>query len=98
MQVALNPNLYGEAQTYAEKRGLNLTIVIEKFLERFISGQDKIASQEQELPDAVLNLLGATGGQLDSDDLNGRKAYYQHVEEKYISSANRIIQRMYALS
>ena len=83
MQVALNPNLYGEAQTYAEKQGLNLTVVIEKFLERFISGQDKIASQEQELPDAVLNLLGATGGQLDSDDLNGRKAYYQHVEEKY---------------
>jgi hypothetical protein len=82
MQVSINPNLYGEAQTYAEKQGLNLNLVIEKFLERFISAQGRITSQEQ-LPDVVLNLLGAAEGTLDADDLNGRTSYYQHLEEKY---------------
>ena len=39
-------------------------------------------TEEQAIPDAVLRLLGA-GLPLDDDDLNGRKAYYQHLEEKY---------------
>ncbi|MBR7022517.1 MAG: hypothetical protein IKI09_03475 [Bacteroidales bacterium] len=37
---------------------------------------------EQAVPDVVLSLLGA-GLPLADDDLNGRKAYYQHLEEKY---------------
>ena len=68
MQVAINPN-------YAEKRGLNLTSVIEKFLERFIT--QEAAANEQELPDVVRSLMGAAGGQLSENDLNGREAYYQ---------------------
>ena len=75
MQVAINPNLYGTAQVYAEKRGLNLTSVIEKFLERFIT--QEAAANEQELPDVVRSLMGAAGGQLSENDLNGREAYYQ---------------------
>ena len=39
-------------------------------------------TEEQAIPDAVLRLLGA-GLPLDDDDLNGHKAYYQHLEEKY---------------
>lgn len=81
MQVAINPTLYGNAKTYADQRGLNLTVVIENFLERFISSKDE--SKEEEIPDAVLSLIGAAGGQLESDDLNGRKAYYSYIEEKY---------------
>ena len=81
MQVAINPNLYGTAQVYAEKRGLNLTSVIEKFLERFIT--QEAAANEQELPDVVRSLMGAAGGQLSENDLNGREAYYQYIEEKY---------------
>ena len=80
MQVAINPTLYGSAQTYAEKRGLNLTAVIENFLERFISSE---TSTEEDVPDVVLSLLGAAGGQVDKNDINGRQAYYKYVEEKY---------------
>lgn len=82
MQVAINPNLYDTAQVYAEQRGLNLTILIENYLERFIN-KEKAKEKEQELPDVVVSLLGSTGGQLAKDDLNGRKAYYKHIEEKY---------------
>ena len=36
-----------------------------------------------ELPELVVSLLGATGGQLAEDDLNGRKAYQKHLVEKH---------------
>ena len=81
MQVAINPDLYGSAQVYAEKQGLNLTTLIEDFLVRFISTKE--TSTEEEVPDVVLSLLGAANGQITNEDLNGRKAYYQHIEEKY---------------
>ena len=80
MQVAINPSIYGTAQIYAEQKGLNLSVMIEGFLERFIS---KEKAKEQELPDVVVSLIGSTGGQLAEDDINGRKAYYKHIEEKY---------------
>ena len=83
MQVAINPSLYDTAQIYAERQGLNMTVLIENYLERFISGQTNTAAQENELPDIVVRLMGAAGGQLDKDDLNGRKAYYEYLEEKY---------------
>lgn len=81
MQVAINPDLYGTAQMYAEKKGLNLTTLIEDFLVRFISTKEN--SKEEEVPDVVLSLLGAANGQIANEDLNGRNAYYQHIEEKY---------------
>ena len=37
MQIAINPTLYGSAQTYAEKQGLNLTAMIEDFLRQFLN-------------------------------------------------------------
>ena len=40
------------------------------------------STNDQPIPDVVLRLLGA-GLPLDEDDLNGRNAYYQHLEEKY---------------
>ena len=39
-------------------------------------------TKEQPLPDVVLSLLGA-GMPLNDDDLNGREAYYKHLEEKH---------------
>ena len=33
-------------------------------------------------PDAVMSLLGA-GDSVATDDLNGREAYYQYLEEKH---------------
>lgn len=81
MEVTINPNLYGSAQAYAEKRGLNLTMVIEEFLKRFISAKENV--NETDVPDVVLSLLGAAGGQVPQDDLNGRDTYYQFVEERH---------------
>jgi len=63
MQVAINPSLYGTAQTYAEQKGLNLTLMIENFLERFIN-KEKAKAKEQELPDVVTNLLGTAHGNM----------------------------------
>ena len=82
MQVAINPNLYGTAQAYAEQKGLDLTLMIENFLKRFIS-KEKSKTQEQDLPDIVASLLGAAQGEVAEEDLNGKEAYYQYIEEKY---------------
>lgn len=79
MQVAINPNVYQQAQAYAQEHGLNLTNIIENFLMQFI-GQTKAI--EQPVPDVVLSLIGM-GEPLADDDLNGREAYYQYIEEKY---------------
>ena len=81
MQVAINPNLYGTAQVYAERSGLNLTAMIENFLERFIRTKEDI--REEEVPDVVLSLLGSIQGAIQENDLNGREAYYHYIEEKY---------------
>ena len=80
MEVAINPNIYRPAQIYAQKHGLNLTSVIENFLLRFAQGNK--TETEQVVPDVVLSLLGA-GEPVADEDLNGRDAYYKHLEEKY---------------
>lgn len=80
MDVAINNNIYQKAQSYAQQQGLNLTTVIEDFLLRFIMRSK--ANTEQPVPDVVLSLLGA-GEPIADNDLNGREAYYQYLEEKY---------------
>ena len=80
MEVAINPNIYRPAQIYAQKHGLNLTSVIENFLLRFAQGNK--TETEPVVPDVVLSLLGA-GEPVADEDLNGRDAYYKHLEEKY---------------
>ena len=80
MQIAINPTLYDSAQIYAEQQGINMTILIENFLERYIRSKEK--TEDHNVPDVVLSLLGA-GSPVEKDDINGRKAYYKHLEEKY---------------
>ena len=80
MQVAINPSLYDAAQIYAERQGINVTVLIENFLERYINSKTKV--EEEQVPDVVLSLLGA-GVSVAKDDINGREAYYKHLEEKY---------------
>lgn len=43
MQVTINPNIYGPAQLYAERRGLDLTAVIEDFLVKFMASSKEQA-------------------------------------------------------
>ena len=80
MQIAINPNVYIPAQAFAQKQGLALTSVIEKFLIRYIRENEQTV--ERPVPDVVLSLLGA-GEPVAEDDLNGREAYYQYLEEKH---------------
>lgn len=80
MQIAINPNVYIPAQAFAQKQGLDLTSVIEKFLIRYIRENEQTV--ERPVPDVVLSLLGA-GEPVAEDDLNGREAYYQYLEEKH---------------
>ena len=80
MEVAINNNIYQQAQDYAQKQGLSLATLIEEFLMRYIRLNK--TDDGQPVPDVVLSLLGA-GEPIDDDDINGRKAYYQFLEEKY---------------
>lgn len=80
MEVAINNSIYQKAQTYAQKQGLDLSSVIEGFLMHFI--RKSKATEDQAVPDVVLSLLGA-GEPIDDNDLNGRNAYYQYLEQKY---------------
>ena len=66
-----------------------LTLWLQKLLEECLLNyyvQQELrrdpSTDGQATPDVVLNLLGA-GMPLADDDLNGRKAYYQHIEEKH---------------
>ncbi len=80
MQIAINPDIYRSAQAFATQQGLSLKTVIEDFLVHFARGEKQAA--DQAVPDIVLSLLGA-GEPVQEDDLNGRKAYYQYLEEKH---------------
>ena len=81
MEIAINSHIYQQAQALAQLRGLNLSMVIENFLVHFIGKNNEIERQEA-VPDVVLSLLGA-GAPIAEDDMNGREAYYQHLETKY---------------
>lgn len=80
MQIAINPDIYRSAQAFATQQGLSLKTVIEDFLVHFAREGKQAA--DQVVPDVVLSLLGA-GEPVQEDDLNGRKAYYQYLEEKH---------------
>lgn len=79
MQIAINPDIYRSAQTFARQQGLNLRTVIEDFLVQF--ARKGMQPVDQSVPDVVLSLLGA-GESVAEDDLNGRQAYHQYLEEK----------------
>lgn len=79
MQVAIDNDIYQEAQTCAKRQGMDLDVAIEMFLVRFIDKNKP--KQKENVPDVVLSLLGA--GEGCGDDLNGREAYYRYLEEKH---------------
>ncbi len=81
MELAINNNIYSQALQYANRRGLNLSTVIENFLVQLVSKSES-KKKEEPLPDIVLSLMGA-GEPVADDDLNARKAYYKHLEEKH---------------
>lgn len=80
MEIAIDNNIYQQAQTYAQQLGLSINAVIESFLVRFVRRSQ--STTKQPVPDIVLSLLGA-GDPVSDDDLNAREAYYQYLDEKY---------------
>jgi len=76
--IRLNKELVDKAQAYATAEGKSLSSIIEDFLSRLTSSRE----ETEEIPDIVLSLLGA-GAPVDDDDINGRKAYYGHLEQKH---------------
>ncbi len=80
MQIAIDNEIFRQAQTEANRKGENLVTLIERFLLRFI-GSGK-AAEEQPVPDVVQSLIGA-GASIDLEDLNAREAYNQHLIEKH---------------
>lgn len=77
--VDLNKQIAENARTYAKQRGTTLSALIEFYL---LQLTQKEQTAEQEIPDIVLSLLGA-GEPVEQDDLNGRKAYNEHLKRKY---------------
>ena len=86
--ITLNDTLVEKVRpSFADDQALTLWLQqqMEELLLDYSARQEASHGQkayEQVVPDVVLSLLGA-GLPLADDDLNGRKAYYQHLEEKY---------------
>lgn len=80
MELAINNNVYKQAQIFAQEKGLNLSSLVENFLIR-IMGKNKTVDTSQ-APDVVLSLLGSCE-QHSSEDINQREVYYKHLEEKH---------------
>ena len=80
-QISLDKMIVDKASAYAAEKGESLSLIIERFLLRLIQ-QDTPKTKDEKVPDIVLSLLGAGSGVAD-DDLNGREAYHNYIEEKY---------------
>ena len=66
--IKLDKELVDKAQAYAASEGKTLSSIIESFLSRLTAKEQK----PEEIPDIV-----------SPDDINGREAYYSHLEQKH---------------
>ena len=84
MEVDIDNKIYNEALLYAQYRGMSISNEIEKFLIYFIktNKREKGIDEEKNIPEPVLELLGAASPRVDYD-LNARDAYHSHIKEKY---------------
>lgn len=78
IQIKLEKQLLDKAFIYARQRGMDLSAILSDYLSRLVKQEDK----KQEILDIVQSLLGA-GTPVAEDDLNGKEAYHQYLEEKY---------------
>lgn len=78
-QIKLDKNVVDKAIAYAHQKGVNLSSLIEDYLNRLIQQSE---TEDEAIPDIVLSLLGA-GQSVDEEDINGREAYQKYLEEKY---------------
>lgn len=82
--LTLDKYLFEDAQKYANRKGTDLTKLVESYLKRLLKKEKKVEHEELEIPDIVMSMLGVVpSDSIDADDINGRKAYRKHLEEKY---------------
>ena len=82
--LTLNKYLFEDAQKYANRKGTDLTKLVESYLKRLLKKEKKVEHEELDIPDMVMSMLGVVpSDSIDADDINGRKAYRKHLEEKY---------------
>lgn len=82
LQISLDKSVADVAYSYAKQRGESLSSIVEDYLKRVAEEIGAKKSKEEEVPDVVMSLLGA-GAPIDADDLNGRKAYAEYINEKH---------------
>ncbi|MGM9698445.1 MAG: DUF6364 family protein [Prevotella sp.] len=78
--INLDKGIVSRALQVTKAKGMELTDVIEDFLITFVTGYSE--KENVKYPDVVLSLLGK-GEAVDNDDINGRKAYYEHLTVKH---------------
>ena len=82
--LTLDKYLFEDAQKYANRKGTDLTKLVESYLKRLLKKEKKVEHEELDIPDMVMSMLGVVpSDSIDGDDINGRKAYRKHLEEKY---------------
>lgn len=82
LQISLDKRVADVAYSYAKARGESLSSIVEAYLRQVVSQINAKKTHEEEVPDVVMSLLGA-GSPIADDDINGRKAYAEHINEKH---------------
>ena len=85
MQVAINPSVYGPAQMYATRQGLDLTTVIEDFLVQFVQSAPKVKEERKSEPLTITPLVARlkTGHSWNVPEDELDKSRYAYLMEKY---------------
>jgi hypothetical protein len=85
MQIAINPNIYETAQIYAERKGLNLTAMIENFLVQLTTSISEPAKKERrrtvKITPTVARLRTGHSWNMSDDEVD--KIRYEYLLEKY---------------
>lgn len=85
MQIVINPNIYEPAQMYAERKGLNLTTMIENFLVQFTTSAKAQAQEKKARKIAITPTVARlkTGHSWNVSDEELDKIRYDYLMEKY---------------
>lgn len=84
--IAVNPTVYNWAETYAIKHHISLQELVEKALLMIVGHSKKqtfTLKTEDQLSPAIQSLIGIAQPSHADEDINGRDARMEYLEEKY---------------
>ena len=68
----------------SKQKASMIEIANDKSWEYTVLGLNNAWIEEIEIPDMVMSMLGVVpSDSIDADDINGRKAYHKHLEDRY---------------